>query len=353
MDSGPDASGDKLPTQAELDEMLAEQDRIEEEADRFNGGDLERLRKMAKGALESFLSIWKLDISSDYFRPLAASKKSLSRSDTDLLSITLSTLYLLDTLLHLLRSRGETLDLLALRLDWDALRFSIAHETRAIQKDVQAFAEDKARWAADKYEGHTKEGSSGTSPSRSGRASNSQRYREWFPRPSSSTHPLYDSAQLTTIPVPRPVLTQILELDAQALHNRSAALQLGLVAQSGKVLDRMIDLAASIRSHSKRKQQQLAGGGTGNERDASESATSDTVPSPIPTPSAANADPASSEPVADTENEGAVPEWFLDEQDRVEEQVGALGLWDQLAGQCVQQWKLWVLSRLIDEVLKM
>jgi hypothetical protein len=30
--------------------MFAEQDRIEEEADRFDAGDLERLRKMAKGA---------------------------------------------------------------------------------------------------------------------------------------------------------------------------------------------------------------------------------------------------------------------------------------------------------------
>ena len=39
-----------LPTQAELDQMWDEQDRIEEEADRFDGGDLTRLRKMAKGA---------------------------------------------------------------------------------------------------------------------------------------------------------------------------------------------------------------------------------------------------------------------------------------------------------------
>lgn len=41
-----------LPTKEELDEMFAEQDRIEEEADRFDGGDLERLRKMAKGEFD-------------------------------------------------------------------------------------------------------------------------------------------------------------------------------------------------------------------------------------------------------------------------------------------------------------
>lgn len=41
--------GGALPTKEELDHMFNEQDRIEEEAERFDGGDLERLRKMAKG----------------------------------------------------------------------------------------------------------------------------------------------------------------------------------------------------------------------------------------------------------------------------------------------------------------
>lgn len=142
-----------LPTQEELDEMWAEQDRIEEEADRFDGGDLTRLRKMAKG--ESTPSApHALTRSSPNRRPYrsAASQKSLSVSDTDLLSITLSTLYLLDTLLHLLRARAETLDLLALRLQWDAMRFAVGRETEAIEKDVRAFVEGKGQWGVEKYE---------------------------------------------------------------------------------------------------------------------------------------------------------------------------------------------------------
>jgi hypothetical protein len=82
----------------------------------------------------------------------AASQKSLSASDTDLLSITLSTLYLLDTLLHLLRARAETLDLLSLRLQWDALRFNVGGETQALERDVCSFVEGKARWGLEKYE---------------------------------------------------------------------------------------------------------------------------------------------------------------------------------------------------------
>lgn len=81
----------------------------------------------------------------------AASQKSLSRGDTDLLDITLSTLFLLDTLLHLLRDRADTLDLLALRLDWDARRLDIAHDVGSVERDVRAFVEGKGRWSLDAY----------------------------------------------------------------------------------------------------------------------------------------------------------------------------------------------------------
>lgn len=94
----------------------------------------------------------------------AASQKNLSFSDTDLLSLTLSTLYLLDTLLHLLRARGETLDLLALRLQWDSMRFSIATETEALERDVKAFVEGKGRWGLDTY-GKSAAGAGGGSSS--------------------------------------------------------------------------------------------------------------------------------------------------------------------------------------------
>ena len=83
-------------------------------------------------------------------------------SDTDLLSITLSTLYLLDTLLHLLRARAETLDLLALRLQWDAMRFAVGRETKALERDVTSFVEGKGRWGLDKYEKSSSTGGMGS-----------------------------------------------------------------------------------------------------------------------------------------------------------------------------------------------
>lgn len=75
----------------------------------------------------------------------------MSRTDTDLLEITFSTLFLLDTLLHLLRDRGDKLDLLALRLNWDARRAGIALDISAYERDVTLFIEQRGRWSFETY----------------------------------------------------------------------------------------------------------------------------------------------------------------------------------------------------------
>jgi hypothetical protein len=41
-----------LATRAQLDEWLAEHDRIEKETEMFDSGDLKKLKKLTKGALE-------------------------------------------------------------------------------------------------------------------------------------------------------------------------------------------------------------------------------------------------------------------------------------------------------------
>lgn len=105
---------------------------------------------------------------------LAASKKSLSREDTDLLSITLSTLYLLDTLMHLLRRRADTIDLLAYRLDWESMRFLLAKEALALEKDMRKFVYEKA-WSINLYE----DGLVGNGPGGSEGASKPRRFRSF------------------------------------------------------------------------------------------------------------------------------------------------------------------------------
>ncbi|KAL7413086.1 hypothetical protein BDY24DRAFT_72903 [Mrakia frigida] len=298
-----------LPTKEELDEMFAEQDRIEEEADRFDGGDLERLRKMAK----------------------AASQKSLSISDTHLLSITLSTLFLLDTLLHLLRARGETLDLLALRLQWDAMRFAVAKETEALERDVKKFVEGKGRWGVEKYE------KSGLGGSGNGGMGSPVLVTMAWDRDGGGGHGRdgSDNGSIRSVGgslkvasrSQRYLLTQILELDSQSFHNRISSLRSGPVLQTGKILDKMIDVAASVRSHQVKR------------RRMGSSTSAKSLDSTATVMESVEEKKEEEERDVEKEDDGAVPEWFLDEMDRVDERVNGLKEFEDLARGSVKQWK--------------
>lgn len=77
----------------------------------------------------------------------ATSGKRLSAEDTDLIEVTLNTLIALDKLLHLLRSRSETLDLMGLRLTWEEKRIAAWQERRKILSDLNTFLDERARWS--------------------------------------------------------------------------------------------------------------------------------------------------------------------------------------------------------------
>ncbi|KAG8977812.1 hypothetical protein FRB90_008659, partial [Tulasnella sp. 427] len=70
-----------LPTRQEVASWMAEHEKIEAETEQFDKGDMIRLKKMAK----------------------AKSEQNLSPEDTDLIELTLQTLFALDKLMHLLR----------------------------------------------------------------------------------------------------------------------------------------------------------------------------------------------------------------------------------------------------------
>ena len=120
------------------------------------------------------------------------------------------------------------------------------------------------------------------------------------------------------------MLTQILELDSQAFHNRISSLRSGPVVQAGKILDRMIDVAASVRAHQTKRKR------TVTEATARSSDSLNTATPP----------PDSEEHKEAEDDEGAVPEWFLDEMDRVDERVAKLNELEDLARASVRQWKL-------------
>lgn len=82
----------------------------------------------------------------------AAAQRNLSPADTDLIELTLTTIYELDKLLHLLRDRSDNLDLLGTRLTWEEKRISSWVELRRLMKDLQQFLETRGRWSPAVYE---------------------------------------------------------------------------------------------------------------------------------------------------------------------------------------------------------
>lgn len=110
-------------TSAELEAWWQEHDRIEQEVDVYDMGDLARLKTFAKDA----------------------SKQHLSPRDTDLIEITLTTLFAVDKLLHLLRSRRKALSLLEYRLKWEEQVAAAWEGHRAILADIPSFLA-KSRW---------------------------------------------------------------------------------------------------------------------------------------------------------------------------------------------------------------
>lgn len=111
-------------TRAELEAWWIEHDRIETEVDEYDMGDLSRMRLFARGAStplsRPFTSVLLRHVprGADEVRlaPADKSKQALSPRDTDLIEITLTTLFAVDRLLHLLRQRRKALTLLSYRL---------------------------------------------------------------------------------------------------------------------------------------------------------------------------------------------------------------------------------------------
>ncbi|KAI0771489.1 hypothetical protein BD413DRAFT_663517 [Trametes elegans] len=119
-----------LPTREQLKQWIAEHDRIEKETEIFDSGELRKLKKFTK----------------------AAAQRNLSPEDTDLIEITLTTIYALDKLLHLLRDRSDNLELLKVRLAWEERRISAWTEYKKLFDDLQEFLANRARWSPSVYD---------------------------------------------------------------------------------------------------------------------------------------------------------------------------------------------------------
>lgn len=142
----------------------------------------------------------------------AATQRNLTPEDTDLVELTLTTLFALDKLLHLLRDRSERLDLLCLRLTWEEHRTAAVSSRNDILSDLQKFLHNSARWSPSVYAAIGDDLDALTFENTPG-LSRIDRYR----------------------------LAEALSKDAAQFASRVTHLRHGPVASSGKALDKLID----------------------------------------------------------------------------------------------------------------
>lgn len=138
-----------LPTRQEVTAWMAEHEKIEAETEQFDKGDMIRLKKMAKGELHS---VARHRCPANIERDAAKSEQNLSPEDTDLIELTLGTLFALDKLMHLLRVRRDMIEQMDMRLRWEDLRVGAWRERRAILDDIDRFVKARARWSATVYD---------------------------------------------------------------------------------------------------------------------------------------------------------------------------------------------------------
>ncbi|KZV65803.1 hypothetical protein PENSPDRAFT_113134 [Peniophora sp. CONT] len=195
-----------LPTRDELKQWLAEHDKIEKETEIFDSGELKKFKKITK----------------------AAAKRNLSPQDTDLIEITLTTIFEFDKLLHLLRDRSEQLDLLGVRLTWEEHRTGAWSDRTRILEDLSTFLSTRAKWSPAVYES-VPPTADASSPARRGSITSLK---------SNSSSNLASSGFSRAA---RYTLAENLSREAAGFSSRITTLRHSRIAGAGKALDRLID----------------------------------------------------------------------------------------------------------------
>lgn len=161
----------------------------------------------------------------------AATQRNLSPADTDLIELTLTTIYELDKLLHLLRDRSDNLEMMNVRLTWEENRGAGWRERRQIIEDLHVFAVSRARWSPAVYDISPKNEDSSNSLHRRGSV--------------ASLASTGSSDSVVNAPAfsrsARFKLSELLSRDAAQFSGRVTGLKHGTVNAAGKALDRLID----------------------------------------------------------------------------------------------------------------
>lgn len=173
----------------------------------------------------------------------AAAQRHLSPADTDLIELTLTTIFELDKLLHLLRDRSDNLELLRIRLTWEEKRIASWTELRSIVGDLDTFLKTRARWSPAVYErSENEEEPAPPTPVNT----ISPPFMPTLRRRGSAVS-LASAASDSIIPSlglsrgDRFKLAEVLSRDAALFSGRVSSLKHSKVTVAGKALDKLID----------------------------------------------------------------------------------------------------------------
>lgn len=176
-----------------------------------------------------------------------AAQRNLSPADTDLIELTLRTIFSLDKLIHLLRARSENLDLLGVRLTWEEKRIASWVELRTIVSDIEAFLKTRAHWSPAVYDdletAVKEEDLSMSSPSfmpafssPKGRRGSVVSIASFASDNSAASLPNFSRGA-------RFQLAEQLSRDAAQLASRVSSLKHSKINSAGKILDKLIDIS--------------------------------------------------------------------------------------------------------------
>lgn len=144
-----------------------------------------------------------------------------------MIELTLTAIYALDKLLHLLRDRSENLEMMSIRLTWEEHRQNSWKERRQIIDDLNTFASTRACWSPSIYAPNLNpEESLGRRGSIASQASTSS---------DNATN------SLTVSRSARFKLAELLSRDAAQFSGKITGLRHGKVTAAGKALDKLID----------------------------------------------------------------------------------------------------------------
>jgi hypothetical protein len=217
----------RLPTREQLKQWIIEHDKIEKETEIFDSGELKKFKEFTKGQSRvvlfplPFFSFW---LNND----IAASKRNLSPQDTDVIELTLTTIYEFDKLLHLLRDRSENLDLLGVRLTWEEHRCAAWADRRQLLLDLQTFLSQRARWSPSVYDTPTQTECSTPPLTRRSSATSLTSETSHSISPGFSRSARFKQAEA-------------LSREAAQFAGRILSLRHGKITAAGKALDKLID----------------------------------------------------------------------------------------------------------------